>query len=131
LQRALVRFCEEYPSSANGLTRSQQNIAEAVAQGARTKDDIFKRSQAREEAAFLGDAPCFRKIAELGADPSPLIVELDQGYELTVLGHRVVAGEADWLESQPLDRWIGGVHLSTEQHWRWDEISRAFVKRAA
>lgn len=131
LKAALRRFCEEFPSLHNGLSRTQQNIVEAIAQGARTPDDVFRRSQAREEAAFLGDATCFRKIAELSADAAPLVARLDQGLELTVLGRRVAAGEADWLDSQVLDRWVGGMHLTNAHHWRWDEGNRAFVERAA
>lgn len=131
LKAALHRLCQEFPSLANGLSRSQQNIVESIAQGARTPEDVFRRSQAREESAFLGDATCFRKIAELSADPSPLVARLEQGLELTVLGRRVTACDADWLDTQPLDRWIGGMNLTTAHHWRWNEEARAFIERAA
>jgi len=131
LRGALQRLCEEFPALKSGLSRTQQNIVEAIGQGARSPDDVFKRSQAREEAAFLSDAICLRKIAELSADPAPLVAELEGGLELTVLGRRVASGDADWLDAQPLDRWIGGVHLTSANHWRWDEAGRAFVERAA
>ncbi len=129
LKPALHRLCQEFPSVANGLSRTQQNIVESIAQGARAPEDVFRRSQAREEAAFLGDTVCFRKIAELSADPAPLVARLEQGLELTVLGRRVTSCEADWLEAQPLDRWIGGMNLTTAHHWRWDEEASAFVER--
>ncbi len=48
---------------------------------------------------------------------------------MTVLGRRVLAGDADWLEHQPIDRWIGGVHLTTDRHWRWDDEQETFMKR--
>ncbi|HEY8313571.1 MAG TPA: hypothetical protein VIG51_05300 [Candidatus Baltobacteraceae bacterium] len=130
MQGALWRLCEEFPSLETGISRTQRQILEAVAQGARSKDEIFKRSQAREEAAFLGDASCFREVAHLCAEPAPLLAELESGYELTVLGRRVLAGDADWLEFAPLDMYIGGVHLERARHWRWDETARAFVERA-
>ena len=51
----------------------------------------------------------------------------ERGFELTALGRRVLAGDADWLETHPIDRWIGGVHLTPEQVVRWDEDAAAFV----
>lgn len=130
LRDALVRLCEEYPARAGGLSRTQKHLLEACAQGARRKDELFRRSQAREEAAFLGDAACYAQINDLAAEPAPLLAPLEHGYELTVLGRRVLTGDADWLEHEPLDRWIGGVHLTTHRHYRWDEQARKFVVHA-
>jgi hypothetical protein len=90
---------------------------------------LFARSQAREEASFLGDASAFTAIDDLCAPPAPLMVSSDAGYDVTVLGRRILSGDADWLEQQPLDRWIGGVHLRTEEHWRWDEQKETLVAR--
>ena len=127
LRDALRRLCEEYPSIDSGLSRTQKQLLEACAQGARSKEDLFRRSQAREEASFLGDTVSYAHIADLCAEPAPLLTPLDQGYELTVLGRRVLAGDADWLEHVPIDRWIGGVHLRAERYWRWDDRAVAFV----
>lgn len=129
MRDALKRLCEEYPACGSGLSRTQRHLLEACAQGARTKEDIFRRSQAREEAPFLGDTACYAQIADLAAEPAPLLTALERGYELTVLGRRVLAGDADWLEMQPLDRWIGGTHLNAECEWRWDEARSLLIKR--
>jgi hypothetical protein len=129
LADALRRLCEEYPAAASGLSRSQKQLLEACAHGAQRKEDLFRRSQAREEAAFLGDSACYAILADLSADPAPLVASLENGYDITLLGRRVLAGDADWLEYQPLDRWIGGVHLQSDRHWRWDDAARQFVLR--
>jgi hypothetical protein len=129
LRDALKRLCEEYPAVDSGLARTQKHLLEACAQGARGKEDLFRRSQAQEEAAFLGDAACYAVIEDLAAEPAPLLSALEHGYELTVLGRRVLAGDADWLERAPLDRWIGGVHLTNENSWRWDERAQRFVEK--
>lgn len=129
LQEALKRLCEEYPSVDTGLSRTQKHLLEACALGARRKEDLFRQSQAREEASFLGDAAAYAAIADLCAEPAPLLTALEHGYELTVLGRRVLAGDADWLEHQPLDRWIGGVHLRSDRHWRWDDRHESIVER--
>ncbi|MGZ3552269.1 MAG: DUF1835 domain-containing protein [Vulcanimicrobiaceae bacterium] len=130
LQNALRRLCEEYPAVEDGISRTQRQILEAIAQGARRKEEVFKRSQAREEAVFMGDTTIYKKIVELAAEPAPLVAELDAGYDLTVLGRRVLAGDADWLEFQPVDRYIGGVHIENALHWRWNEAAPTFVERA-
>lgn len=39
---------------------------------------------------------------------------------LTDFGREVLAGSADAIAVNGIDRWIGGVHLTTERHWRWD-----------
>lgn len=127
LRDALRRFCEEYPDTASGLSRTQKQILEACAQGARTPEEIFRRSQAREEASFLGDMPCDAEIAELCEEPAPLLTKLEHGYEPTVLGRRVLAGDADWLQLRAPDRWRGGVHLTASSYWRWDEPSGTLI----
>jgi hypothetical protein len=130
LAAALRRLCEEYPAAGTGLSRTQRQILDACTQGARRKEDLFRRSQSWEEASFLGDMPCYGQIDDLTAEPAPLLSALETGYELTVLGRRVSAGDADWLEHQPLDRWIGGSHLTAENEWRWDEASERIVQGA-
>jgi hypothetical protein len=39
----------------------------------------------------------------------------------------VLAGDADWLEEHPMDRWIGGVHLVPEHLTRWDDDAARFI----
>jgi hypothetical protein len=56
------------------------------------------------------------------------LAQLENGYDVTVLGRRVLGGDADWLDQKPLDRWIGGVRLTSEHHWRWNETANAFEK---
>jgi hypothetical protein len=128
LPEAFKRLCEEYPAVSSGLSRSQKHVLEAAAQGTAQAEEIFKRAQAREEAAFMGDTACYRVIADLSAQPAPLLAKLENGYDVTVLGRRVLGGDADWLDQQPLDRWIGGVRLTSEHHWRWNETANGFEK---
>ena len=129
LRDALRRLCEEYPAADSGLSRTQKQLLEACAPAAPRKEDLFRRSQTHEEASFLGDTSAYALLDDLCAQPAPLLSVLEPGYDLTVLGRRVLAGDADWLDQQPLDRWIGGVHLTTESQWRWDDQLESFVER--
>ena len=52
---------------------------------------------------------------------------------LTDDGDRVVAGEADHVVLNGIDRWLGGVHLvsapgDADPIWRWDETTSAIVR---
>ncbi len=125
---ALKRLCEEFPAAGSGLSRTQKHVLEACALGAHQKEEIFRRAQAREEASFLGDSVCYAHIDDLCAEPAPLLSQLDGGYEATVLGRRVLAGDADWLEHQPLNRWIGGMLLDAQHPWRWDEATERVIQ---
>lgn len=121
LRAALQRLCEEYPWTRDGLSRSQRQALQAVAQGPAPELELFRRAQAREEAAFLGDTVFSKIVVDLQASPVPLIEHDGEGLAVTALGRRVLAGEADWLEAAGIDRWIGGVHLNASTAARWDD----------
>jgi hypothetical protein len=47
---------------------------------------------------------------------------------LTSAGRSVLAGAADHVHLNGIDRWIGGVHLAgDEAHWRWGEGTETIV----
>jgi hypothetical protein len=52
------------------------------------------------------------------------------GLRLTAAGARVLAGQADQIALNGIDRWIGGVHLHGRQApWRWDDGTEAIVRQ--
>ncbi len=127
LRAAMQRLCEEYPSVRDGLSRSQRQTLLAVAQGAARSDELFTRTQAREEASFMGNRAFGVMFDELRAGEGALIEGNDESLVLTPLGRRVLAGDADWLDEHRIDRWIGGVHVIPENLTRWDEDAAGFV----
>lgn len=126
LRAALRRLCEEYPWTRDGLSRSQRQVLYAVVQGPAPAEELFTRTQAREEASFLGKRAFNAILAELSHGPAALI-ESRESIVLTALGRRVLAGDADWLDEHPVDRWIGGVHLQPSSCTRWDDDAAHFV----
>jgi hypothetical protein len=84
--------------------------------------------------AGLNDAALAR-VDVLHEGPVPL-VELDPpGDEVTAATRlrptaarrRVLAGQADHVDLNGVDRWVGGVHLHGAARWRWDEGSESIV----
>ena len=127
LRAALQRLCEEYPWTRDGLSRSQRQALEAVAQGAARDEELFRRAQAREEAGFMSDGTFAKIIGDLQSAPAPLIESDGEALAVTALGRRILAGDADWLESAGIDRWIGGVHLHSSSIARWDDEKVQFL----
>ena len=39
----------------------------------------------------------------------------------------MLRGDADFVELNGLDLWLGGVHLSPNNLWRWDESAERIV----
>jgi len=126
LRPALRRLCEEYPWTRDGLSRSERQALESVARGAAREEELFKRAQSHEEAPFLGDRSFYAILRDLRQGPAPLLESEDGMLVPNALGRRLLAGDADWLEIQPVDRWIGGVHVRPEAIVRWDDDTSLF-----
>jgi len=100
LHGALRRLFEEYPATGSGLARSEMQILDTIATGTHRKNDIFRLSQLREEAVYLGDTSFYHIMDELCVDDAPLLERIDDGFRLTPLGKQVHAGGRDWRASQ-------------------------------
>jgi len=123
LAAALRRWLEEYPSTQNGLSRTEQQLLEAVASGKQDRGAVFLASQQREDSIFLGDSSAWLRLDRKTEGPAPALHRIaPEQYSLTPFGARLLAGEADWIRSSGgIDLWLGGVHLKgSEAAWRWD-----------
>ena len=127
LRAALQRLCQEYPSSRDGLSRSQRQALYAVAQGPGRIEELFARAQAREEAYFLSERVFEKMLEDLRAQPAALVEGEEGTLVPSALGRRVLAGDADWLQERQIDRWIGGVHLLGNSVARWDDDASRFT----
>lgn len=129
---ALRRHFDDYPSTRDGLSRSERQMLSAIAEGHTTFVDLFVDCQRMEERVYMGDATFLSILRKLAGGSSPLVT-LTGGVaatpggsleaELTDAGRRVLAGKADWLALNGVDRWMGGVHLTPDHVWRWDGAS--------
>jgi len=129
LDGALRRHLDDFPSTMNGLSRSESQILKAVVEGQSTAVDIFVATQRMEERVFMGDLTFWSIIRRLAGARTPLVsVDGDTPQlpftgvrvEITRAGREVLAGEKDHVELNGIDRWMGGAHLTTARHWRWD-----------
>ena len=94
------------------------------------------RAAARETRPYMGDTTCFGRMDQMAAGPHPLLnldppgrpADRTTGLRLTGTGARVLAGQADQITLNGIDRWIGGAHLQGHNlPWRWDDGTETIV----
>lgn len=134
---ALVRHLQQFPSMANGLSRTEQQALEVVGQGVtRLRDVYIAAHHHREPAIFMGDAAFAAHLEHLVRGSRPLLhitqgpstaagssrhLAIDDDVVLTDDGRRVLEGRLDRVQACGVNRWLGGVELSGNGPvWRWD-----------
>ena len=150
LRAALIRFLEQYPSVRNGLDKLQSEILVAVSAGATKLGPVFSRVLEIEEVPYMGretvwediddlanaNGPALaiegpKKLTEISKVDSETVSETDLKkwtIGLTDFGQKLLAGNADFIAANGIDRWLGGVHLQgDEAQWRWDESAKRLV----
>jgi hypothetical protein len=136
LGEAFDRLSREYPAARDGLSLTERRLLAAVADGAPDAGTAFARAQARETRPYMGDTTCFRRMDRMAAGPHPLLLldppgrpaQRATGVRLTGTGSRVLAGQADHVTLNGIDRWIGGVHLQgRDVPWRWDDGTETII----
>ena len=135
---ALRRFFAEFPSAANGLSRTEELALGALQEGGMDGGALFVATQAHEERPFLGDSVFFGTLRALASARVPLVT-ISGGSEaldlrshvmaITDAGREVLAGRSDHIALDGIDRWRGGVHLTGRDTalWRWDARSETLV----
>jgi hypothetical protein len=134
---ALRRLLAEYPSTLNGLSRTEELALRSLLDGPMAAEVLFRASQTHERRPFLGDTTFYDVLRRLGAARVPLVA-IDAGdwgdprartVAITTAGREVLAGRSDHIRLNGIDVWRGGVHLSGSDRspWRWDSGGETLV----
>ncbi|HET7873759.1 MAG TPA: sigma-70 family RNA polymerase sigma factor [Terriglobales bacterium] len=149
LAPALRRHLEQFPSVQNGLSRTEhQALVALLEKGPMPALKLFFAVQRTEDPLFMGDLSFFRLLLGMAQAKHPLVQTADAStlrlgeydeslrrwmnspVSLTDAGRQVVAGRADYIRLNGVERWVGGVHLhGTEARWRWDSAKSRLVAR--
>ena len=131
LAPALLRQLQELPGLHDGLSLTERLSLQFISeQGEVAFARVFAELMGkREPLPYLGDMMFHAMLRPLIDSPTPLISETQTDLEwtrrtlrLTALGERVLAGDANWLQQQAPERWVGGVRLLAGQgHWALDK----------
>jgi hypothetical protein len=126
--RALDCLLDRYPLAGFGINRWERRVLEHVAARGPSlvRAVAHTLADSTETADWIGDGWLYWRVRRL-ADPAlaaPL-VELDRPTPelrgrraaLTGAGAAVLAGEADAIDLNGIDDWVGGVHLHADRVW--------------
>lgn len=130
LPAALTRHLQQFPWRADGLALTEWFALDVIDLGAEAPEDIFRHVQGREDAPWQGDSMFYPWLRDLCRGEHPLLAIEDEGtrLQLTARGRSVLLGGAEALDGRPLDRWLGGVHLTGSQPaWRWDANANTLI----
>lgn len=142
LRGALLRLLEEYPWQTDGLSRSHRQLLRTATACGGDLRLMFRACGDMEEARYLGDRIFLDYAVELATLRQPLLQFVDgdppdddspaawqQRVMLTAFGARVLAGAADFVAANGINRWLGGVHLAHD-NWRYSPAARTLLPTA-
>ena len=143
LHDALSKHVLRFPSTRNGLGRIENLGLELIASGYPKFRSLFPAFMRREPGYGFGDAEFYLAMQRLATAPVPLLKNghgansagdparmFLSSFEITEQGEAVLAGEEDFVITNGIDTWLGGVHLEgKESPWRWDEDMKQLLVR--
>jgi hypothetical protein len=133
LRDGMTLHAMRLPSTRNGLGEVEQRAMSAIDAGAVDFATLFARFDAHPPRYGFGDGEFLRHLRRLASCAVPMITITESGgdaappkalFAITPAGRKVLSGEADFIELNNADQWLGGVHLTNEQLWRWDTEAR-------
>ncbi|HEX9652167.1 MAG TPA: RNA polymerase subunit sigma-24 [bacterium] len=141
LKNALLAHLKRFPSLANGLGKVENTALDIIAGGINEFEALFCIFSELEPAFGLGDLQFWGSLKKMISCKEPLIEITGRdnqektlsfgdlphaAFELTKFGERVWQGQADFIETNGVDEWLGGVRLADRQnHWRWNGQKKA------
>ncbi|MBA2564999.1 MAG: RNA polymerase subunit sigma-24 [Gemmatimonadetes bacterium] len=135
LHEALTCHLARFPSVRNGLGHVENVALGRIADGVGSFSSLFDEFGVAYPGYGLGDTQFRACLDRLAVGRDPLLGLEGNGedeahlrYTLTGTGRRVLQNERDFIETNGLDVWLGGVHLRDGATvWRWDERSEELV----
>lgn len=147
VKKAFQFFLQEFPSTKNGSTRTEQTALEFLMDQPEKIGQIFRlHSKEMNRWQYLGDASFALYITRISNVEHPLIIFEDgteinfhplhstmenfwnRTVKITEVGKQVLAGTADFVNLNGIDRWIGGIHLTNNCQYRYDSENNKIVK---
>jgi len=169
IQKALRRFCCEYPALETGLTLTQtyllltllkapdelpalevhlalleqhgrlpegvtaQSRYYEILAGPATFKRIFHHLQQLELDPFMGDLSVEHELDRLIKADVPYVSVSEsepEVYSLTKAGAEALQGMRHWQQGNDYALWRGGVEITNDNLWLWDQQHKQFVYRA-
>lgn len=127
LGAALRRYLEEFPSTVNGLSRSEMHLLEIIETRPIETWEVFPRMHEGEAAYYITDSSLWEltlglaPLVSIGGDIRTSSALPQATVAITASGRDALEGRLDRVRAFGIDRWLGGVHLEGRgPMWRWN-----------
>ncbi len=131
LRDGLSLHVSRFPSVTNGLDAVEQRALSLIATGVSEFGALFNAMATDMPRFGFGDSEVFRQLRNLAWNAVPLILlngePPNASFAITPAGVNVLNAAVDNLSVNDPDRWLGGVHLTKENLWRYDERARTLI----
>jgi Domain of unknown function (DUF1835) len=128
LRDGMRLHASRFPSIRNGLGSVENRLLTIIASGVNDFATLFPLFDEKPPRFGLGDAQVLYVLRYLASRPVPVITMAEAHevppkatFAITPAGQNVLAGKVDDTTVNDPDFWLGGVHLTKENVWRWDE----------
>jgi hypothetical protein len=135
LQAGLSLHASRFPSTSNGLGEIERRALASLAEGPLDFGTLFSRIDAAPPRFGFGDAEVIRILRWMASRAVPLVTIAEgEGtppkmlLSITPAGENVMSGQLDDIKVTDTDLWLGGVHLTQGDMWRWDGVRKEIVK---
>ena len=124
LGQGMALHASRFPSTSNGIGAVEQRALDHIAAGFNDFGAIFEHINAEIPRFGFGDSEVFRQLRAMSTRAVPLITINGEPPKalcmITAAGEDVLRGRADDIALNGADLWLGGVHLTKENLFRWD-----------
>lgn len=145
LRAALQKHLARFPSTQNGLGLIENRALQLLRDGRKNFSELFPAFTRLEPLYGLGDAQFWNILKRLAQATEPaLSIEIEAvgrampsdaflqaPLRITGFGEEVLAGNRDFIRTNGINQWLGGVHLSADQLWRWQPESQTLLSETA
>jgi hypothetical protein len=139
LDAAVKRFLQEYPWIDDGLSRSERRLLEIASSGPVDLWTTFVHMHQGETAYYITDLSLLSLLRDFSRLDPPLISIAGTSLEddripngtvtITERGRTILSGKLDRVATYGIDRWFGGVHLTSDGvQWRWNDGAQCIVR---
>lgn len=141
LKAALQKHLAQFPSTRNGLGIIENRALQLLQDGGSNFSELFSAFGKAEPVFGLGDAQFWNILERLAQATEPALLinvkDIDQAtktdispqasIQITQFGRDVLSGTRDFIHTNGIDYWLGGVHLCANQVWRWNTETQTML----
>ena len=124
LREGLTLHASRFPSVRNGLGAIEERILSILSAAPLDFVALFPQVDSDPPRFGFGDLYVLSTLRAMASLAVPLVTITGEGpkaiYTITPAGLNVYAAEVDNCAINDPDFWLGGVHLTKENLWRWD-----------